>query len=89
MSRLAPYAGGAWSRGPRRAAGGSAAARPARGARRRVISIGKWQRRAVPSELVRLGLQRLAHGFRETQPLALERGLGRLLVLHVALVELL
>ena len=28
MSRLAPYAGGAWSRGPRRAAGGSAAADP-------------------------------------------------------------
>ena len=38
MSRVAPYAGGAWSRGPRRAAGGSAAADPVR-ARRRVNHV--------------------------------------------------
>ena len=84
MSRLAPYAGGAWSRGPRRAAGGSAAADPIK-VRRRVISIGKGLRRTTPSELVRLRLEALAHGFRQPQPLALERGLGGLLVLHVAL----
>ena len=52
MSRVAPYARGAWSRGPRRAAGGSAAADPVR-ARRRVIWHGGGHARPPDSELVR------------------------------------
>ena len=72
MSRVAPYARGAWSRGPRRAAGGSAAADLIK-VRRRVIWHGRGHARPRPSELVRFRLQRLAHGLGQAQPLALER----------------